>query len=455
MPERILKKATEARLTDAEKAQIRQNLVSFMAQHPAQAVRPVRSPFTMSFFSIRRLAPAALILVLALSCGTAFAANSALPGDALYSVKINVNENVESFLAFGAEANAKIKTSQAARRLEEAERLAVMGKLDVETKAAIESRFASSVESASKSIKKLKQTGGARVAVAISSDLETSLAAHQQVLNGLSDGAGRIGASAVALESIAGEVGRRLTSITETRVRAEALASNSGDQAKVRSSAEASLAASEEKIEAVRKFVGSQVLRERIAAEAGVAANAQINEAAKLVAEGRAKMNAGLYGEAFVALKTAHRSLQGTQALVGTLAKAGIRTGTSYGIASTASTTGTAAATAVLMASPATSSPAGSHASVSSSAKVNVSASAATATADVMTAVPAHATTSVASVAATSTAAATSALFSAPAAATVGATVDAAVNTVIEAITPVASPANGSGINNAVSGLKK
>lgn len=83
-----------------------------------------------------------IVLIIAILLGGAsFSAENALPGDALYPVKVSINEEVKSALSFSAEAKARYEAKRAEKRLDEAEKLAAEGRLNTEARAEIASRF--------------------------------------------------------------------------------------------------------------------------------------------------------------------------------------------------------------------------------------------------------------------------------------------------------------------------
>jgi hypothetical protein len=77
--------------------------------------------------------PIALFLAVFVSVGTSFAAQGAVPGDFLYPVKTEVNENIRGAVAIGANAEARLQADLLAERLEEAEKLHAEGKLQADT----------------------------------------------------------------------------------------------------------------------------------------------------------------------------------------------------------------------------------------------------------------------------------------------------------------------------------
>src|SRR3989344_1591253 len=103
-------------------------------------------------------------LIVALSGGTAAASSNALPGDALYPVKVNVAEKVSGVFKFSDEGRAEYKLKLAERRLEEAERLATAGRLDAEIKNKLEAKFLEQEEHMRGLISKLEERGKSEIA---------------------------------------------------------------------------------------------------------------------------------------------------------------------------------------------------------------------------------------------------------------------------------------------------
>ena len=138
-----LKKETQnIRLSEAERETMRRGLESaFASRRPGKSpIQLTRSPL---IFMVPRLVPyLAFVLILAVvGSGTAYAAESAVPGDLLYPVKTGVNEKVAAALAQSAEAKATWHATAAQRRMEEAEVLAARGTLTTEVKEELEANF--------------------------------------------------------------------------------------------------------------------------------------------------------------------------------------------------------------------------------------------------------------------------------------------------------------------------
>ncbi len=125
------------RLTADEKRAMRAHI--FGAPSP---VTVTHSPYVF-FASHRFLAALAAFVIVVFTGGStaAFAAQGALPGEALYVLKTKVLEPVEVALAPTPQGKAKVETRIATRRVAEAQTLAAQGRLDATTTQEIEDNF--------------------------------------------------------------------------------------------------------------------------------------------------------------------------------------------------------------------------------------------------------------------------------------------------------------------------
>jgi hypothetical protein len=143
--------AHEVHLSEAERVRMRNTLTAYMA------MKPVRSAHTtyraLSFLEIvfsPRLVTLVLIgAILSSSAGVSYAAESALPGDTLYSVKTRIIEPVRGALAATPSAKRAWAIQVADERAKEAATLAAENKLDASTQAQIEESFRSHAHIAS------------------------------------------------------------------------------------------------------------------------------------------------------------------------------------------------------------------------------------------------------------------------------------------------------------------
>jgi hypothetical protein len=183
----LKEKAREIKLSHDEKQAMRVRLYNYLELHPVgnfaapspKIFQPVPSAYY--FFSPRYMVPIALVLVIGLSGGTAFAAQSALPGNPLYAIKININEKVQTALATTPQAKAEVNAQIATTRLEEAETLASTGKLDATTTAELASNFAQHAEAAqANTIAVASNDPG--VAAQLGADFASRIVAHGAIL---------------------------------------------------------------------------------------------------------------------------------------------------------------------------------------------------------------------------------------------------------------------------------
>lgn len=185
---KLNKELANTRLAPEERASMRARVLAHMKMHPIQSPRPSFF-YSFQFASASRYAFASLLIVLLVGGSTVSAAAGALPGDILYTVKITVNEQVEQVLTRGDAEKAGVHAKLAQRRLEEAEALAVLGKLDAGAAAEIENNFDAHMER----IGILSQTleiEDPGTAAEVSIKLDSSLEVHGAILARLGEESG-------------------------------------------------------------------------------------------------------------------------------------------------------------------------------------------------------------------------------------------------------------------------
>lgn len=180
----IYDKAKKIELTPEEKKEIRDKLVAVIKSRPSPYV-PVKSPYVFKFR--KTLAFIAIILVIASGVSVSFAAEQSLPGDLLYPVKIKVNEGIGGLLARSDEEQIRWLVKTAERRIEEAEKMAAMGKLNDKAAAKIEDNLEMKTEKLKSKLNSPEIKGNLGIGAEVASDLENSLAAHEEVMKKLSN----------------------------------------------------------------------------------------------------------------------------------------------------------------------------------------------------------------------------------------------------------------------------
>lgn len=119
---------------------------------------------------------AAGILVAALvGGGVSLAANNSVPGDALYGVKVNVNENMHNAFAFSDKAKTQADLDEAKARIEEANKLSASGKLTADDQATLMANFDAHVQAASERIAHMRANGNTQDATTLSTQFISTL----------------------------------------------------------------------------------------------------------------------------------------------------------------------------------------------------------------------------------------------------------------------------------------
>ncbi|HEY4494024.1 MAG TPA: cytochrome b5 domain-containing protein [Candidatus Paceibacterota bacterium] len=132
---KIKEGAKKISLRREEKIYIAEKIKAHIQANPIREEIPVPSPYARGL-KHRHLVYVVLSVLLVFGIGgsTSLLANYSLPGDALYPVKVNVNEKIESFLTTGVDADVKIESRLANERLEEVEALEKKGGVKEEVK---------------------------------------------------------------------------------------------------------------------------------------------------------------------------------------------------------------------------------------------------------------------------------------------------------------------------------
>ncbi len=293
------------KLSMTEKAEMRSALLSFVQKNPTvrnhQPSRHISTQGPLSFNSLTHnymMATIIIALILGVSGGTSLAAEHSLPGDILYPIKVEVNENIRSTVAFSTKAKVDWETEKVERRLEEIEQLKVKNRLTVGEQTRLQNALHVQIEKVTTLTERFDSNDQTATA---NSRLEAILKSHAQILLVLS------GMNA-QMADIALDVAERTKVTTDNRIEAEQKLSVQS-QADVKTAAEGKMKAAENKIAQVKKFVGSTTLTAETKAQ--VDATLQLADAAMI--QGQTKLAASLYAEAFVKFQESMRLAQEAQ----------------------------------------------------------------------------------------------------------------------------------------------
>lgn len=188
----FIKRAKAIKLSNEERSLLRSKISEFIAFTPIRGELPViREKNYLSVFAVKHFIKAtSLVLIFAVivgGTGVSYAASSALPGDALYSIKININEGIEASLATTPEAKAVVQSNKVKRRLNEAQTLAKENKLSVDNQKIVIAKIEQHIDDLSKQIDILKENGDVTAILETTAKLTPVLEAHRDILKNRND----------------------------------------------------------------------------------------------------------------------------------------------------------------------------------------------------------------------------------------------------------------------------
>jgi len=306
----LIDDARKTALSTQEKEGMRLNVVNFMKNNPVESSAPSfwNSLDVIGMISNRPVLRYSFLL----SClvlfgigGISIAANKALPGEALYAVKTQVNEKVLSFITFSEDQKAQYEVGLVQLRLEEFEKITSENKLDDAKIAEVKTLLDGHINGVKTKLETIKNQNKADVALQINSQLEGSLNAHAKVLDRLAEN---------KKEKISGTFKNLLADIKDTsnetkqsRISNELKLFQETSQNK-KKAAENKLTRTEDRLREITKLIADK--KESIPAGTYQKAQADVELADALFADGKAKAQAGEYGQALIVFQNAIRVLQ-------------------------------------------------------------------------------------------------------------------------------------------------
>ncbi len=115
--------------------------------------------------------------LLAIGGGASVVANGSVPGDALYGLKIGVNEKIEAALSFSDEAKADEHLEAIAERHAESKKLEAQGKLSAEAKASLNANIDAHARAFTTALANVKASGNAEATAQLEAKLQAALEA--------------------------------------------------------------------------------------------------------------------------------------------------------------------------------------------------------------------------------------------------------------------------------------
>lgn len=252
----------------------------------------------------------AIIIALVIGAGTSATAESSLPGDLLYPVKVSINENVRAALTLSEEAEAHWRVRIVERRAEEAEHLVADGKINSEISADIQASIEEDFKAVENMISKLLTDGRHNVAFQVSSSLESTLTAHSDILTKIMV---KRPDAKNDIQPIINKIKIKIDLATQSRTKAEA-AENKEALIHSETSAEGKLTATENKLEEVEKFYANR--KDHLSTQIRADIDAQLKLATDNIARGKVFLESKNYTLAFENFNKAARILQEAKILM-------------------------------------------------------------------------------------------------------------------------------------------
>ncbi len=183
----FIKRAKLERLSENEKNTLRAKILEFIAYNPIRGKMPaLREKNYISIFEVRSFVKAAafllIIAVVAGGSGVSYAAQNSLPGETLYSIKVNVNEAIEEGFARSPEAKVAVQSKKVERRLEEAQTLAKTNKLSADNQKIVIAQIEEHIEELEEGIAALREDGEVELVLETTAKLAPVMEAHKEIL---------------------------------------------------------------------------------------------------------------------------------------------------------------------------------------------------------------------------------------------------------------------------------
>jgi len=302
-------------MTQEEKRSTRGAVLFYIEQNPYTAsekssvVSPYQSEISAwSFVKVLhnfrfQYTSLAFAIILIAGSGISAAAEGTVPGDLLYVVKTDVNENVKGWLAISHESKVSLEAQFAETRLKEVEKLAVENKLSPEVKADLESKFKTHADNFKAGVKVLESQGKLDAAAGASSKFESSLNAHENVLLTVGETSG--GDATAQTISVAEMVKAEATVVSDARVVIEEKVKNDTDISSTETSANDS--ATLVKGDVSELTIAFKESKGVLSSDFLDEANSRLGEASVAISDAYSKLQTKDFAEAYILFQKAHR----------------------------------------------------------------------------------------------------------------------------------------------------
>lgn len=291
--EQFKKDMKKISLKDRESSSMKDVVLAYAKNNPPTAPGGKLKFLSPWYYRTSALAVYALLFIFILTSGGVSAAENSVPGDALYGIKIHFNEPVASVLALSDTSKAEVEVDQAEERLIEIEKLSIKGQTDPKVINDLTMKFQDHSNNAHTLIAKAASSGDIESAADASSDLETTMEAHSQILDAVADTNVSTGTKEV-LATVQEQVDAQGDKAEMINSSLESTEASSTDTQEVQKSASDDLQDAAEKVNEADKVFAEQ----QASGNTNPDQQEQLNNAKDLLAQAKQRFNERAFGDA-------------------------------------------------------------------------------------------------------------------------------------------------------------
>lgn len=181
--DKVIEGLKKVSLSSEEKSFIKQRISSHMDMGLVPSYAWYKKESFFNWFTLNPLYAVPLVLFLIITAGgsTGIVAQKALPDDSMYSLKIQVNENVQPMSAVSPAADSEVTLMQAARQFEAVEDLSVEGNMPEARVMKIKDNSSEKVSSPNRNLIKIEKQSNSKISSEISNKLKKQITEHYKV----------------------------------------------------------------------------------------------------------------------------------------------------------------------------------------------------------------------------------------------------------------------------------
>ncbi|MCR4275453.1 MAG: DUF5667 domain-containing protein [Candidatus Wolfebacteria bacterium] len=317
-PKLILKELKKIPSDEKFLMSLREGLVNYVKTNPAAdyEIKVLeKTPFKTSKI---RMAPAALIGIIAVlsGAGTVAASQNSLPGEALYNIKL-LSERARVAVVLNPKNKADLQFALVQKRINEAKEFLEKAKMEQLTRQQQESDLSAAVDNFNENLSgvygwadNLKKEGNFEDAIQVNSDLKTAASVYQQILEQNLDG---------DIYEKTSEINKSMAVVDEwkNKAKSEIEDINQKESSGVRSngfenSAQNKINAASKKVETIEKIIEKK--RNNLDSQTQQLSRQKIEDTKQILENAQSDYNSGNYENAFEKSQDLIKNLSGTKA---------------------------------------------------------------------------------------------------------------------------------------------